>query len=72
MSALPSFLSSGASSRAHHAFLVKLHWAQSDREEDEVIQQEVQRAKVELAVKGGASLVSLTIVFVIMYISSSS
>lgn len=57
MTSLPSYLSSGASSRAHHAYLVKIHQAQSDQEEDNIIRQEVQRAKQELALKGGASLV---------------
>lgn len=57
MASLPSYLTSGASSRAHHAFLVKLHRAQSDQEEDEVIRHEVQRGKKQLGVRGGASLV---------------
>lgn len=59
MPSLPSYLTSGASSRAHHAFLVKLHRCESEQEEVEVIEQELVRARSELAVKGGPSLVCL-------------
>jgi hypothetical protein len=54
---LPSYLISGASSRAHHAFLVKLHRAGSKQAEDEVIQQEIQRVKQEFGAKGAGDLV---------------
>ena len=57
MPSLPSYLTSGASSRAHHAFLVRLNQCESDQEEDEVIEGELGKAKKELGVKGVTSLV---------------
>ncbi|KAK8846534.1 hypothetical protein IAR55_005620 [Kwoniella newhampshirensis] len=52
ITSLPPYLTSGASSRAHHALLVKLHSAKSNYEEDEVIRGEIVRAKEVLGVRG--------------------
>ncbi|WVQ97544.1 hypothetical protein IAU59_004658 [Kwoniella sp. CBS 9459] len=49
---LPPYLTSGASSRAHHALLVRLNEAGSSQEEDEIISEEISRAKGVLSVKG--------------------
>ena len=58
---LPSYLTSGASSRAHHAFLVKIHQAVSEQEEDEIIREEVRCAKDVLRI--GQESVSVGRVF---------
>jgi hypothetical protein len=55
---LPPYLTSGASSRAHHALLVKLNAAQSGQEEDVIIREEMVRARETLAA-AGTSQVSL-------------
>ncbi|WVR04238.1 hypothetical protein IAU60_001238 [Kwoniella sp. DSM 27419] len=49
---LPPYLTSGASSRAHHALLVRLNEAASQYEEDEVVSREIALAKEVLAVQG--------------------
>nr|XP_019008999.1 uncharacterized protein I206_06687 [Kwoniella pini CBS 10737]OCF47780.1 hypothetical protein I206_06687 [Kwoniella pini CBS 10737] len=51
-SSLPPYLVSGASSRAHHGLLTRLHEAASVQEEDEIISKEIRRAKETLAVRG--------------------
>ncbi|KAK6904286.1 hypothetical protein I203_107802 [Kwoniella mangroviensis CBS 8507] len=50
--ALPPYLTSGASSRAHHGLLVRLNEAASTQEEDEIIHVEISRAKEVLSVRG--------------------
>lgn len=55
---LPPYLTSGASSRAHHALLVKLHEATSDQEEREVLAKEVARLKEVLAFRGQSTVSS--------------
>lgn len=47
---LPPYLTSGASSRAHHSLLVKLHEASSDQEERVIIRDEISRVKAALAI----------------------
>ena len=59
-SILPPYLTSGASSRAHHAFLVKLQEASSEQEEDEIISQEVKRAKTVLTGRNLGTVSRLT------------
>lgn len=54
--ALPPYLTSGASSRSHHALLVKLHEAKSDLEEDEILRQDIIRQKELMAVKGQSTV----------------
>ncbi|WVF70367.1 hypothetical protein IAT40_005157 [Kwoniella sp. CBS 6097] len=49
---LPPYLTSGASSRAHHALLVRLNKAGSTQEEDEIISKEVKRAREVLSLRG--------------------
>ncbi|WWD21853.1 hypothetical protein CI109_106341 [Kwoniella shandongensis] len=49
---LPPYLTSGASSRAHHALLVRLHGAKSVQEEDGIIREEIKRVKEVLSVRG--------------------
>ncbi|OCF33953.1 hypothetical protein I316_04299 [Kwoniella heveanensis BCC8398] len=49
---LPPYLTSGASSRAHHALLVRLNEASSTQEEDEIISKEIGRAKEAMTTKG--------------------
>ena len=49
---LPPYLTSGASSRAHHALLVKLHQADSAQEERRIVSEEVARLKDVLAIPG--------------------
>ncbi|WRT65256.1 uncharacterized protein IL334_002199 [Kwoniella shivajii] len=49
---LPPYLTSGASSRTHHGLLVKLHEAASAQEEDELISNEITKAKAVLSSKG--------------------
>ncbi|ORX36094.1 armadillo-type protein [Kockovaella imperatae] len=53
---LPAYLTSGAYSRAHHAFLVKIHGAVSDHEEDEVIADQVKQAIGVLSTKGQSTV----------------
>ncbi|WVQ68705.1 uncharacterized protein L199_006914 [Kwoniella botswanensis] len=50
--ALPPYLTSGASSRAHHGLLVRLNEAASTQEEDEIIHMEISRTKEVLSVRG--------------------
>jgi len=54
--ALPPYLTSGASSRSHHALLVKLHEAKSEQEEDQILRQEIMRQKELMAVKGQSTV----------------
>lgn len=53
---LPPYLTSGASSRSHHALLVKLHEAKSDQEEDEIVGKEVLRQSEVMGVKGQSTV----------------
>jgi len=53
---LPPYLTSGASSRSHHALLVKLHEAKSDQEEDEILEKEILRQKELMGVKGQSTV----------------
>lgn len=55
---LPPYLSSAASSRAHHALLVKLDAVTTQQSEDEAVLAEVERCRVFLA--SGPSAVSRT------------
>jgi hypothetical protein len=55
-SSLPAYLTSGASSRSHHALLVKLHEAKSDQEEDEILRKEIMRQKELMGVKGQSTV----------------
>jgi type IV secretory pathway protease TraF len=55
-SQIPPYLTSGASSRAHHALLVKLHEAASDQEERGILAKEVVRLKEVLAVAGQSNV----------------
>lgn len=55
-SSLPAYLTSGASSRSHHALLVKLHEAKSDQEEDEILGKEIMRQKELMGVKGQSTV----------------
>ncbi|WVN88925.1 uncharacterized protein L203_104140 [Cryptococcus depauperatus CBS 7841] len=50
-SSLPPYLTSGASSRAHHAFLVQLNEAASLQEEDKIIADHIGKVKVLLGSK---------------------
>ena len=47
--AIPAFLTSGASSRAHHALIVALHDARSNQEEHTIALAEVQRIRDSFA-----------------------
>jgi hypothetical protein len=49
---LPAYLTSGASSRAHHAFLTKLDASRSTSEEAEINAAEVERCRVVLKGRG--------------------
>lgn len=49
--ALPPYLTSGAASRAHHALLVKLHEADSEQEQEDILTAEVRRIKLALSTK---------------------
>ncbi|WWC87415.1 uncharacterized protein L201_002304 [Kwoniella dendrophila CBS 6074] len=63
---LPPYLTSGASSRAHHALLVKLHEATSPQEEDEIISKEIEKARDALSVRGqSTSRISETLVILL-------
>lgn len=53
---LPAYLISGASSRSHHALLVKLNEARSDHEEDEILDKELRRCREVLTSKGVSSV----------------
>lgn len=53
---LPPYLTSGASSRAHHALLVKLHEADSSQEERQIISNEITRLKDVLGVPGQSTV----------------
>jgi AP-4 complex subunit epsilon-1 len=55
-SSLPPYLTSGASSRSHHALLVKLHEAKSDQEEADVTSKEIERLKDVMSVKGQSTV----------------
>jgi hypothetical protein len=55
-SSLPPYLTSGASSRSHHALLVKLHEAKSGQEEDEILRKEIMRQKELMGVKGQSTV----------------
>lgn len=46
---IPPYLTSGASSRAHHAFIVALTEARSVSEEDTIVDREIRRAKESLS-----------------------
>lgn len=50
-SSLPSYLTSGASSRNHHALLVALHEARSIQEEQAIVVKEVERCREVLRSK---------------------
>lgn len=54
---LPGYLTSGASSRAHHSLLVKLEGAASEQEDDDIIASELERCRQ--VIKGGTSSVSI-------------
>jgi hypothetical protein len=56
MPSLPPYLTSGASSRSHHALLVKLHVAKSDQEEDEIVEKEIGRLKDIMSLKGQSTV----------------
>lgn len=53
---LPPYLTSGASSRSHHALLVKLHEARSVQEEDEILRKEIVRQKDLMMAKGQSTV----------------
>ncbi|WWD08222.1 hypothetical protein V865_006333 [Kwoniella europaea PYCC6329] len=51
-SSLPPYVTSGASSRAHHGWLVRLNEAASTQEEDDIISDEIRKARDVLGVRG--------------------
>ena len=53
---LPPYLTSGASSRAHHALLVGLNDAITVQEEIAVLSKEIRRVKEVLGVKGQSTV----------------
>jgi len=50
--AIPPYLTSGASSRAHHALIVALNEAKSVQEEDAIVEREIRRAREVLSSRG--------------------
>ncbi|WWC58926.1 uncharacterized protein I303_101471 [Kwoniella dejecticola CBS 10117] len=65
-SSLPPYLTSGASSRAHHGLLARLHEASSVQEADEIISGEIKRAKKVLAIRGqSTSKISETLIILL-------
>jgi hypothetical protein len=50
---IPPYLTSGASSRAHHALIAALNETKSVQEEDGIVEREIRRAKEVLISRGG-------------------
>ncbi|KAK4686473.1 hypothetical protein P7C73_g3652, partial [Tremellales sp. Uapishka_1] len=62
---LPPYLTSGASSRAHHALLVKLNESSSVQEEEGILLQEIVRARQTLAGKPNMSKIAETLLILL-------
>ncbi|WVQ81698.1 hypothetical protein IAT38_003823 [Cryptococcus sp. DSM 104549] len=65
--ALPPYITSGASSRAHHALLVRLNDALSPQEEDAVISQYVAEARSALTVKKQSTAKTAEILVILLH-----
>lgn len=62
---LPPYLTSAASSRAHHALLVKLDEAASPQEQDGIVAAEVERCRALLSASPSTSRIAQTLIILL-------